>query len=79
MVLQYDFWDCLNISPYKSRNLIFLFQYAGHVCPLTLKMQSEVQRAEVVETFAPPQFVILLKAIVSSCFIWATLASLFAM
>lgn len=79
MVLRYAFWDCLNVSPYKSRNLIFLLQHAGHVCSLTLKMQREVQTTEVMETFASSRFVIPLKAIVSSCFTWATLASLFAM
>lgn len=68
MGLQYAFWDCLNLSAYKSRNLIFLLLHAGHVCPLTLKMQCEVQTREVMETFAPPQFVNLPKAVVSSCF-----------
>lgn len=52
----------------KAEILFFLLQHAGHVCRLTLKMQCEVQTTEVMETFAPPQFVNFPKAVVSSWF-----------
>lgn len=68
MGLQYAFWDCLNLSPYKSRNLIFLLLHAGHFYSLTFKMQYEVQTTGVMEIFAPPQFANLPKAIVHVLF-----------